>query len=260
MSQMYSKELDLAKKLADCARDIVLPYFRQPLDIISKADDSPVTIADREAEQAMRALIKNTFPDHGILGEEFGQENIDADYVWALDPIDGTKSFITGTPLFGTLVSLLKAGSPVIGIIDMPALNERWVGCDGRPTTFQGKNVHVRPCASLDKAWLYATSPHMFESDFPAFEKVRKQTHCALYGIDCYAYGLLANGACDLVIEATMGIYDFCALAPVVAGAGGTMTDWRGGALNLQSDGRVVAAGDPAMSRAALDILRVQTY
>jgi inositol-phosphate phosphatase/L-galactose 1-phosphate phosphatase/histidinol-phosphatase len=253
---MYTKELELAERLADTARTIVMSYFREPLQAIAKEDLTPVTIADRETEQAMRALIEETFPGHGILGEEFEDKNIDAQYVWALDPIDGTKSFIAGNPLFGTLIALLKDGLPVLGIIDMPALNERWVGCHGRPTSFNGQDVNVRACPDIAEAWLYATSPHMFPGDdFTAFETVRKQAHGVLYGIDCYAYGLLANGTCDLVVEATMGIYDICALVPVVTGAGGSMTDWQGKPLGLQSDGRVIAAGDEALAKSVRGLL-----
>jgi len=253
---MYSKELELAGRLADTASNIIMSYFREPLQAITKEDLTPVTIADREAEQAMRTLIEETFPNHGILGEEFENNNIDAQYVWALDPIDGTKSFITGTPLFGTLVSLLKDGLPVIGIINMPALNERWVGCEGSPTLFNGKSVQARPCSGIGDAWLYATSPHMFlGDDFTAFERVRKQAHSTLYGTDCYAYGLLANGGCDLVIESSMGIYDFCALVPIINGAGGYMVDWQGKRLGLQSDGRVVAASERALAKKVCDLL-----
>ncbi|MBC8269436.1 MAG: histidinol-phosphatase [Rhodospirillaceae bacterium] len=253
---MYSKELELAVKLAECAHTSVLSYFRNPLDVDTKSDESPVTIADRETERMMRELIGETFPDHGILGEEFGAERTDAPYVWALDPIDGTKSFITGNPLFGTLISLLKDGHPIIGIIDMPALGERWIGCTGQQTTFNGKDVHVRPCAKLSDAWLYATSPHMFGEDgFPAFERVRKLSGCVLYGIDCYSYGLLANGSCDLVVEATMGTYDYCALVPVITGAGGIMTDWQGQPLDMKSDGRVIAAGDQGIADKVRDLL-----
>jgi inositol-phosphate phosphatase / L-galactose 1-phosphate phosphatase / histidinol-phosphatase len=255
MSQAYWKELALAEKLAETARPIVLAHFREALDVIAKDDLSPVTIADREAERAMRDLIGETFPDHGILGEEFGGENTDAEFVWVLDPIDGTKAFITGTPMFGTLISLLKSGRPVIGIIDMPALNERWIGCQGEPATFNGNSVHVRKCPKLGDAWLYASSPHMFAGDFAAFEKVRKQTRHALYGIDCYAYGVLASGGCDLVIEATMGAHDFCALAPVISGAGGCISDWQGKPLSLKSDGRVIAAGDEEIALKVREIL-----
>ena len=253
---MHFKELELAGRLADTASIITMSYFRKHPKAITKEDQTPVTIADREAEQAMRAMIEKTFPDHGILGEEFKDKNVDAKYVWALDPIDGTKSFITGMPLFGTLVSLLEDGFPIIGIIDMPALNERWVGCKGRSTLFNGKSVQVRPCEDIREAWLYATSPHMFlGDDFVAFERVRKQTHCTLYGTDCYAYGLLANGSCDLVIEASMGIYDFCALVPIITGAGGYMVDWQGEPLCLKSDGRVIAAGGQAIVKTVCNLL-----
>lgn len=253
---MYSKELKLAAAMADSARTSVLSYFRKPLNIDTKSDESPVTIADRETEALMRAMIKDTFPDHGILGEEFGSERTDAQYVWALDPIDGTKSFITGSPLFGTLIALLKDGRPIIGIIDIPALDERWMAGPDQPTTFNGQPVHVRPCASLADAWLYATSPQMFPGDdFLTFEKVRQQASSTLYGIDCYAYGLLANGWCDLIVEATMGIYDYCALVPVITGAGGHMTDWQGRPLGLHSDGRIVAGGDTATHQAAIALL-----
>ena len=255
MTGPYPRELALAGELADLARPITLSRFRQPLDIDVKDDASPVTAADREAERALRARIGERFPDHGILGEEFGAENTVAEFVWALDPIDGTKSFITGSPLFGTLIALLRNGLPVLGVIDMPALDERWTGCEGMATTFNGEAVRTRPCASLEEAWLLATSPQMFEEHFPAFERVRGRCRHAIYGKDCYAYGLLASGNCDLVIEASLGIYDYCALVPVVTGAGGSMTDWRGEPLGLQSDGRVVAAGDPALGDAARQLL-----
>ncbi len=258
MSELYSKELALAEKLADATRPIVMKHFRAPLDVIAKEDATPVTVADRKAEKTMRSMIAESFPVHGILGEEFGGENTDAEFVWVLDPIDGTKAFITGTPLFGTLIALLKDGAPIIGIIDMPALNERWVGCEKRPTTFNGKPVQTRSCNAIGDAWLYATTPHMFEGDdFSSFERVRKQARQTQYGIDCYSYGLLANGSCDLVIEATMGAHDFCALEPVITGAGGVITDWQGAPLGLKSDGRVVAATDESLAKLARDILNV---
>ena len=253
---MYTKELDIAQKLADTASVITTSYFRKQPKTFIKEDLTPVTKADREAEHAMRALIEKNFPNHGIIGEEFKDRNVDAKYIWTLDPIDGTKSFVAGAPLFGTLVSLLKDGFPIIGIIDMPVLNERWVGCHDRPTLFNGKKVQVRPCSDIKEAWLYATSPHMFPGDdFRAFERVRKQVYCTLYGTDCYAYGLLANGTCDLVIEASMGIYDFCALVPIIIGAGGFMVDWQGEPLSIESDGRVIAAGEHALLETALNIL-----
>ncbi len=246
----------LAERLADAARPIALTYFRGDLDIEAKADMTPVTVADREAEAAMRALIEDAFPDHGIFGEEFGTVRPDAEHLWVLDPIDGTKSFVTGKPLFGTLIALLHRGRPVVGVIDAPALGERWVGAAGRATTFNGRPVRARPCTDLARAWLYATSPHMFEpDDVAAFERLRRRAHQAVYGADCYAYGLLAAGFVDLVAEAGMQPYDYCALVPVVEGAGGVITDWRGGPLTIGSDGRVLAAGDAAVHAAALQAL-----
>ncbi len=258
MSLDLNEARDLAVRLADTAGPVALKYFRSPLNIESKVDSSPVTVADREAEEAVRALITRAYPDHGILGEELGDDRIDAEYVWAIDPIDGTASFVTGNPLFGNLISLLHKGLPVIGVIDMPALGERWIGVQGQPTTFCGTDASVRPCADLKDAWLSATSPQMFPTaDFEKFEALRGLCRRAVYGTDCYAYGMLANGTIDLVVESTMGIYDFCALAPVVTGAGGVMTDWQGAPLSIKSDGRVVAAGDARLHRAALDILSV---
>ena len=246
----------LAVRLADAAGLVAMKYFRKTLNIESKVDDSPVTIADREAEQVVRELVGEAYPDHGILGEELGDHRIDAEYVWVIDPIDGTASFVTGKPTFGTLISLLRDGKPIIGIIDMPALGERWIGCEGQPTTFDGTLISSRVCAGLKDAWLSATSPHIFPgADFKKFEALRNLCRRTIYGSDCYAYGLLANGSIDLVVEATLGIYDFCALVPVVTGAGGIMTDWQGAPLSIKSDGRVVAAGDPRMHQAALDIL-----
>ncbi|NQV47676.1 MAG: histidinol-phosphatase [Rhodospirillaceae bacterium] len=248
--------LDLAIRLADAARPIVMKYFRAPLDIEIKDDASPVTIADREAESVMRELIEKTFPDHGIHGEEHGAIRMDSEFIWVLDPIDGTKSFVTGKPTFGTLIGLVKNGRPVLGIIDMPALNERWIGCAGAQSTFNGVQAQVRPCGELGQAWLYATSPHMFPTgDFDAFERLRKQAHNITYGADCMAYGLLASGHIDLVAEAAMGIHDYCALVPVIEGAGGVISDWQGEALGLESDGRILAAGDARTYAAALKIL-----
>lgn len=246
----------LAERLADAARPITLKYFRSGVEYDVKADASPVTVADREAEAAMRSIIGEAFPEHGILGEEHGAERLAARFVWVLDPIDGTKSFVTGKPLFGTLIALLQDGRPIVGCIDMPALDERWLGIEGRPTTFNGTPVRVRSCGSLDHAWLYATSPQMFRgTEVSAFERLRGGCYAAVWGADLYAYGLLASGRVDLVCEASLQPYDYCAVVPVIQGAGGLITDWQGQPLGLASDGRVLAAGDAALhlkARAAL--------
>ena len=248
--------VDLAERLADASGPIARSYFRGRFSVDDKADSSPVTQADREIEATMRALIEETFPEHGIFGEEHGQTRMDADYVWVLDPIDGTQGFITGKPLFGTLIALVHQGRPILGVIDAPATGERWVGAKGRGTTFGGKKVEVRACDDLAKAWLYSTSPYLFpDGDDAAFDRLRQQTKKTNFGTDCYAYGMLAGGWTDLVVESDLQPYDFLALAPVVEGAGGIITDWEGRPLGLDSDGRVLAAGDARMHAAAMAML-----
>ena len=249
-----------AGRLADAAQDIVLGYFRQDLKIERKSDETPVTLADREAEARMRAMIAETFPDHGVVGEEQAPSDSAAEYVWVLDPIDGTKRFITGNPQFGTLVGLLHRGRPVLGLIAMPAMGERWTGAAGHPTLHSDRRgtrtARVRACAALGDAVLHATSPQMFEgADFAAFERVRARAGLALYGGDCYAYGLLASGFNDLTLEASLGVYDYLPLVAVIEGAGGTITDWQGQPLGLESDGRVLAAGDARCHEAARPLL-----
>jgi inositol-phosphate phosphatase/L-galactose 1-phosphate phosphatase/histidinol-phosphatase len=259
---------EFACELADTARGVILPYWRRPIVVESKIEqrgtesESPVTEADRAAELAMRQQIEGRFPAHGIYGEEFGSVRTDATMVWVLDPIDGTKSFITGKPLFGTLIACLHDGMPVLGVIDQCVLDERWVGVQGLQTTLNGKPVHTRASASLGEVMMYATTPHMFS---PGLEQERYAAMCdavkrPLYGADCYAYALVASGfGADLVVEADLGLYDYCALVPVVEGAGGVMSDWQGRRLTLdnheESKGRVVAAANEALHREALEIL-----
>ena len=243
----------LAHRLADAAGEVARRYFRTPIAVDTKPDKSPVTVADREAEAAMRALIARDAPGHGVYGEELGVQGADAEFVWVLDPIDGTKAFITGKPSFGTLIALLHGGVPVLGIIEQPILRERWLGADGRPTTLNDRPVKVRACDALERAVLYATAPEMFKgADAAAWENLRRRVGLVRYGADCYSYGLLSSGFVDLVVESSLQPYDYCALVAVIAGAGGAITDWRGGALGLASEGRVVAAGDARMHAAAL--------
>jgi inositol-phosphate phosphatase/L-galactose 1-phosphate phosphatase/histidinol-phosphatase len=248
--------LGLALRLADAAGAVIRPYFRKPITVDDKADLTPVTAADRAAEQAMRSLIENRFPDHGIIGEEYGRVREEAEFVWILDPIDGTKSFISGVPLFGTLIALAHRRRPILGIIDQPISRERWVGAALRPTTLNGTAVSCRACSVLGAATLFATTPDMFkESDAAAFARVSGATKLTRFGADCYAYGLLAAGFIDLVLEASLKPYDFCAMVPIVEGAGGIATDWRGAGIDIASDGRVLVAGDRRTHRAALDLL-----
>jgi inositol-phosphate phosphatase / L-galactose 1-phosphate phosphatase / histidinol-phosphatase len=248
--------IDFAEKLAAAARPVIRRHFRTPIAVDAKADNSPVTIADRDAEAAMRALIAEHYPDHGILGEEFGSENLDAEFIWVLDPIDGTRSFITGRPIFGTLIALVRSGIPILGIIDQAVLDERWIGAAGRKTLFNGEPLQTRPCPDLASAVLSTTSPDLFDaSEAPAFRRLAARTDTVIYGGDCYQYALLASGFADLVVEAGLKPYDFCALAPVIAGAGGVVTDWRGNQITIESKGDIIAVGDPELLAPALNLL-----
>ncbi|MCW5731932.1 MAG: histidinol-phosphatase [Alphaproteobacteria bacterium] len=257
---MTPAELDrlaaFAGELADAAGVAIRPYFRQPIAIDDKADNSPVTIADRKAEQAIRALIKARHPDHGIIGEEFGEEGADRPLVWVLDPIDGTRSFIAGMPLFGCLVALLENGRPVIGVIDQPVSGERWLGVSGRPATFNGRPIRTRALTDLAAATLFTTTTETYgPRDLERFRALRRAVKLTRYSADCYAFGLLAMGFVDIVVEAGHKVYDYAALVPVVENAGGVITDWQGRPLGLGSDGRVLAAGNAALHGAALALL-----
>ena len=250
----------LAERLADAARAEVRPHYRSKLAVEDKPDATPVTLIDRAAEAAMRRLIEAEAPAHGVVGEEYGRDRPDAEFVWVLDPIDGTKRFITGSPLFGTLIALLQDGRPLLGVIEMPALEERWIGARGHPSLHRDRDgdrpVAVQACGSLDAATLSASSPHMFEGvDAEAFDRLRRAVKLPLYGGDCYSYAMVAEGLLDLVVEADMSPYDYLAQVPLIEGAGGVMTDWQGQPLGLESDGRVAAAGDSAVHAAALERL-----
>jgi inositol-phosphate phosphatase / L-galactose 1-phosphate phosphatase / histidinol-phosphatase len=249
--------LAFAHELADRAGEVLRRYYRAPISVDYKVDESPVTIADREAEGVMRDLIRSRFPEHGIEGEEFPSEHGEAELVWNLDPIDGTKAFLVGRPTFGTLISLLRRGKPVLGIIDQPISHERWVGVLGEPSTCNGSAIRVRPCPDLEQAVLSTTSPQMFKAaeEQAAFTRLAKAVKFPVYGGDCYAYGLLAMGFADLVVEADLDLHDFAALVPVVEGAGGVITDWQGQVLGRGSDGRVIAAGDRRVHAQALALL-----
>ncbi len=248
-------DLELAHALADAAGAAIRPYFRAHAAVEAKADASPVTVADRAAEAAMRALIAEHRPADGVIGEEYGEDRPEAARVWVLDPIDGTRAFIAGRPLFGTLIALMERGQPVLGVIDQCIARDRWVGADGA-TTLNGTPARTRACPALGRAHLATTSPHAFaDADLAAFERLRAHVGDTLYGGDCHNYGLLAAGHLDFVVESGLKVYDWAALVPVVTGAGGHMTDWAGAPLRLGSAGRVVAAGDPAAAAAALAAL-----
>jgi myo-inositol-1(or 4)-monophosphatase len=243
--------LAVAEEAADLAGRVIRPLFRSALLVEAKGDASPVTEADRAAERAIRDLLAARLPTHGVIGEEYGNELAEAEWVWVLDPIDGTRAFVTGRPLFGTLIGLLHRGTPVLGIIDQPVTGERWIGVAGQRTTLRspiGGTPGCRPCATLAEAELSCTSPDMFDAaTAPRFAAVKAAARRTTWGGDCIAYGLLAIGLVDVVVDATMKPWDWAALVPVIEGAGGRCTDWAGRKLTLDSDGSVLAVGDPAL-------------
>jgi histidinol phosphatase-like enzyme (inositol monophosphatase family) len=244
-----------ANAAADVAGAVIRPFFRSGIITDHKADRSPVTIADRTAEQAMRAVLAERFPDHGVLGEEFGLDRPEAPLRWVLDPIDGTRAFISGRPTFGTLIALFQDDRPILGIIDQPVTGERWIGAVGRPTLFHGSmggKPGCRPCPSLGDAELSCTAPEMLGADTPRFELLRQAVRRNYWGGDCYAHGLLALGHIDIVAECDNKVWDWAALVPVVEGAGGSVTDWQGQPLRPDSDGHVLSVGDKSLVPAIL--------
>lgn len=246
---MKSDEISLINRLAEASGAAIRPYFRADFGLESKSDATPVTLADRAAEAAIRAILETERPDDGIIGEEYGTARENASRQWVIDPIDGTTSFVAGRPIFGTLIALMEDGWPVLGLIDQPILRERWVGAVGQTTSFNGAPVKTRACPELGQAILSTTSPNCFSTHegehFMAL--AAKTAHRRLiWGGDCYNYGLLASGYIDMVVEAGLKIHDFAALIPVVEGAGGMMCDWAGEPLNAASEGHVIALGDAA--------------
>jgi inositol-phosphate phosphatase/L-galactose 1-phosphate phosphatase/histidinol-phosphatase len=251
-----AEHLALAIELADEARVFVRPRFRSRVSIEEKPDGSPVTEIDIALEARLRERIHARFPEHGVIGEESGAERRDADWVWVLDPIDGTQSFILGKPTFATLIGLMFQEKPVLGVIEHPALGDRWIGAAGTTTLFNGAPAQVRACASVAAAALSTTGPNWFARDeLAAFDRVRGAASVQHWGGDCHSFGLVASGFIDLVIESSHHLHDFCALVPVIEGAGGVMTDWTGRALGAGGGPRVIAAGDRRVHAAALALL-----
>ncbi len=246
--------------LASRSGDAILPFFRTAMLTHNKAGDGsfdPVTEGDRAGEIVMRRMIKETFPAHGIVGEEFGSENPDAEFVWVLDPIDGTRAFVSGLPVWGTLIGLMRGGKPAYGMMHQPFTRERFAG-DGLSARYAGPDgeraLRTRACAELSAATVMTTSPRSFTPvERKRFEAVEKTAKLTRFGCDCYAYCMLAAGHVDLVIEAGLQPYDIVALIPIIEGAGGLVTAWDGGPA--AAGGRIVASGDRRIHEAALAIL-----
>lgn len=251
-------EVALAHRLADAARAEIIPLFRSGVDSEAKGDATPVTVADRNAEEAMRKLIEAEFSGDGIHGEEFGVKEGVSGRQWVLDPIDGTTAFLAGRPIFGTLIALLVEGFPVLGMIDQPIAGERWLGIAGQGTTYNGKRVETRRCRELSSASLATTGPHYFsqaEGDVFMMLAAKTDHKRMVMGGDCYNYACLASGHLDIVCEAGLKLHDYAALVPIVEGAGGMMCDWQGEPLHAGSDGSVLALGDPARLEDVLEAM-----
>ena len=252
-----SELIEFAGTLADAARAVISGYFRTPFEIIEKSDESPVTVADREAEAAIRALIEQHYPEHGIYGEEFENVRLDSRYVWVLDPIDGTRAFVTGLPIFGTLIALADKGVPVLGVLDQPILKERWVGAIGVGTTYNGTPVSTRDCGGLDKASLYSTTPDLYDTPArqAAFGALYEAVKERRYGGDCYSTGLVASGFIDLHVECGLKPFDYMALAPIIEAAGGIATTWSGEPLTLESGDTFIGAASRSVHAETVALL-----
>ena len=254
---------ELMDELADLSARRIMPLFRSSLAIEEKHGKGiydPVTAADREAEQVMRRHVRERFPDHGLIGEEFGEENAGARYLWIFDPIDGTRAFIAGAPSWGTLIGLMEDGRPLLGMMNQPFTGERFYG--GPEGSFFQKDggerqrLAVRKQAKgLEQAILSTTSPQLFASskDREAFERLAARVRMTRYGLDCYAYCLLAMGLIDIVAESGLAIYDIAPLIPIVEGAGGIVTCWDGS--DPAQGGTILASATPALHKQAMTIL-----
>lgn len=246
--------------LARQSGEAILPFFRTNLAVQDKGQSAsggvfdPVTEADRAAESVIRRRIHDAFPTHGILGEEFDDERLDAEYVWVIDPIDGTRAFLCGLPVWGTLIGLMRKGSPVMGVMHQPYTGELFFG-DGGQSHVKGprgiRDLQVRPCSALAEAVLMTTDPRLFKGgEHPAYLAIEQSVRLARYGTDCYAYAMLAAGHVDLVIETGLKPYDIVALIPIIEGAGGIVTTWDG--APAKDGGRIVAAATPELHAQAL--------
>jgi len=261
MSAMASRsELDelraFSERLAEASRGLIRESAGGAVQSQTKGDGSPVTAIDQGVEDRLREMIAEAYPDHGIIGEERGASFPERELVWALDPIDGTLPFLAGIPVYGTLIALLRNKAPLLGVIDMPATGERWIGCEGLPTTRNGAAVSVRPCEDLGQALLSTSNPDFYgEADAPALERLKAATRWTVYGGSCMAYAQIASGRIDVGIDVAFDPFDYLALVPVVEGAGGVISDWAGAPLTLDSGDRLIAAGDARIHDQALKIL-----
>jgi len=263
MSEGFDSRLAFAHRLADAAGELIRPYFRKRIEVADKGPAGfydPVTEADRRAEETIRELIRAHYPQDGILGEEFGEVRGTSGYRWVLDPIDGTRAFIAGQPLWGTLIALEHRGKPVLGILDQPFLRERFVGTGAQAILSQPggtSELRTRSCPSLSDAVICTTHPmlHFNEKEREQYFRVERACRLSRYGGDCYAYALIAMGFVDLVIETDLKRWDVAAIIPIIEGAGGVVSDWHGD--SVIDGGNIVAAGDARVHAQAVNLLRI---
>lgn len=260
-TQQLQHFAQIAESITDQTRQLLKQerqrYLYGGREFVTKDDLSPVTVIDQQVEQLIREQLTQAFPGHGILGEEYGAEAQNEEWVWVIDPIDGTKQFIAGVPVYGTLLALCHHGRPVIGIIDIPAVEERWVGIAGQPSTLNGHPIRTRSCQQLADALMSTsnTEPVLAEHR-PGYNHLLSASKWRIYGVACYAYGCLASGRIDLSVDSGgMREVDYCAMVPIIEGAGGKITDWYGEPLTMYSQSTVVAAGDPQLHAQVLDVL-----
>ena len=245
-----------AEQMADISGELIRIDRHKAFETEIKSDGSPVTSVDKAAEMSIRTIISQHHPDHGVIGEEHAAVAPESEFVWIIDPIDGTLPFIAGFPVFGSLIALLHNGTPVLGMINMPMTNERWIGGTNLPTTHNGTPVSTRPCAELSTALMSTSNPDFYDSaTLPAFKRLQQATKLNVYGGSCLAYGQIASGRIDVGVDVQFDIFDYLALVPVITGAGGIITDWNGQPLDIKSGDRIIAAGDQRIHREAMDLL-----
>ncbi len=250
--------VEQAHRFADISRAIILDEIHRPREVTVKSDATPVTPVDRQVEIALRAAIEKTYPGHGIIGEEYDDIRTDSDFVWVVDPIDGTMAFVAGLPTFSTLIALTWRGSPILGIMDSPVTAERWTGIDGIGTTCNGQTVHARSCRTLATAFAHTSSPLYFETpdDIAAYDRIKNAVQFLIFGGGCHAFGQVAKGHIDVAFETAHDIHDYLALVPIINNAGGVISDWQGNPLTLDSGRRFLATGDNNIHERALGILQ----
>ncbi len=256
MDHQYDEFVNFANMLADASAEIINNYFRKKINIDNKKDDTPVTIADQNTELKIRELISKKYPSHGILGEEYGKTQIKSEFVWVIDPIDGTRSFIAGHKDFGTLIALLHNNTPVLGIINCPAHQERWVGIKNEKTRLNNKIIKTSSTKKIEDAYLFTSGIYFNEPILKkGYQLIRDKSKYFRLGGDCYMYGMLASGLIDIVIEDTLKAHDYMALVNVIEGAGGKITDKFGNDVSIESDGSLVASCNKEIHKDLINII-----